>query len=157
MILVPYTRLHPATGKLLNRYAPGHVRVRIDPADLEAYWRLLAHEWSQPGDLLIVEQDIGIRAGAVEGLASCREPWCGHPYPVGRELLVCLGCTRFTAALKGAEPDLLEAVGRDASGALPPRVWQRLDARILEHLHGRGYRQHVHLPAVRHYHRYPSA
>lgn len=156
MILVPYTRLHPATGKLLRRYAPGHVRVRIDPADAEAYWRVLAHEWSQPGDLLVVEQDIGLRAGVVEGLTACREPWCGHPYPIGAQLLVCLGCTRFTAELKAAEPDLLEAVGRDDSGGPPARVWQRLDVRILDELRRRGYRQHEHSPAVAHYHRYPQ-
>jgi hypothetical protein len=157
LILVPYTRLHPATGKLLNRHAPGHVRVRIDPADPEAYWRLLAGAWREPGDLLIVEQDIGLCAGVVESLAACREPWCGNPYPIGAQLLVCLGCTRFTAELKAAEPDLLDAVGRDADGGLPARVWQRLDVRILDHLRARGYRQHRHEPALRHYHKYPSA
>lgn len=155
MILVPYTRLHPVTARLLNRYAPGHERVRIDPDDPEAYWRLLAERWREPGDLLIVEQDVGIHAGVVEGLTACREPWCGFAYPIGRQLLVCLGCTRFTAELKAAEPDLLDAVGQDATGGLPPRVWQRLDVRILDHLRERGYRQHEHRPAVKHYHRYP--
>lgn len=156
MILLPYTRLHPATARLANRYAPGHVRVRIDPADDTAYWRLLAKLWLEPGDLLIVEQDIGIRAGVVEGLAACPQPWCGFPTAIGRQLLVCLGCTRFSAALKAAEPDLLDAVGQDATGGLPARVWQRLDVRILDHLRARGYQQHEHLPTVAHYHRYPS-
>ena len=156
MILVPYTRLHPVTGRLLNRYAPGHVRVRIDPGDVEAYWRLLAQQWREPGDLLIVEQDIGLRPGVIDALDACPQPWCGNPYPIGRQLLVCLGCTRFSAALKAAEPDLLDAVGRDATGGLPARVWQRLDVRILDHLRSRGYRQHEHAPSVAHYHRYPS-
>ncbi len=157
MILVPYVRgmLNPATARLLKRYAPGHVRARIDPADAAAYWRLLAQAWRVPGDLLIVEQDVGIASGVVEGFASCREPWCGHPYPIGRQLLICLGCARFTGELKGAEPDLLDVVGQDASGGLPARVWQRLDVRILDELRRRGYRQHEHSPAVRHYHRYP--
>lgn len=154
MILVPFTRLHPATARLLNRHAPGHVRARIDPADVTAYWRLLADEWRRPGDLLIVEQDIGITADVVPGLTACREPWCGHPYPIGEQLLVCLGCTRFTAELKAAEPDLLDAVGRDDTAGLPARHWQRLDVRILDHLRNRGYTQHVHQPPVRHYHRY---
>lgn len=155
MILAPYTRLHPVTARLLNRYAPGHERVRIDPADSEAYWRLLADQWHEPGDLLIVEQDVGIHADVVESLAACPEPWCGFPYPIGAQLLVCLGCTRFTAELKAAEPDLLEAVGQDGTGGLPARAWQRLDVRILDHLRERGYRQHEHHPAVKHYHRYP--
>lgn len=156
MILVPFTRLHPVTARLLNRYAPGHERARIDPADSEAYWRLLAEAWREPGDLLIVEQDVGIRAGVIEELSACREPWCGFPYAIGAQLLVCLGCTRFTAELKAAEPDLLDAVGQDATGGLPARVWQRLDVRILDHLRARGHRQHEHHPGVAHYHRYPA-
>lgn len=156
MVLVPYTRLHPATARLLNRHAPGHRRVRLDPADVTAYWALLAEQWRTPGDLLIVEQDIGIHAGVVPGLTACREPWCGHPYPIGEQLLVCLGCTRFTAELKAAEPDLLDVVGEDGTGGLPARHWQRLDVRILDELRHRGYWQHRHDPPVRHYHRYPA-
>lgn len=154
MILAPFTRLHPATARLLNRHAPGHVRVRLDPADDGAYWALLAEAWREPGDLLIVEQDVGIRAGVVEELMSCREPWCGFPYPIGAQLLVCLGCTRFTAELKAWEPDLLDAVGDDATGGLPARAWQRLDVRILDHLRARGYAQHRHEPPVSHFHKY---
>lgn len=154
MIIVPYTRLHPATGRLLKRHAPGHHRVRIDLADVTAYWRIVADQWRQPGDLLIVEQDIGIHAGVVDGLTRCREPWCGHPYPIGEQLLVCLGCTRFTAELKAAEPDLLDMVGECADAGTPVRHWQRLDIRILDELRNRGYAQHVHEPPVRHYHRY---
>lgn len=154
MILLPYTRLHPATARLANRHAPGHRRIRLDPADDTAYWALLAQAWTEPGDLIVIEHDIGIHAGVIEGLTDCREPWCGHPYPIGQQLLVCLGCTRFTAELKAAEPDLLEAVGRVDTGGLPARVWQRLDVRILDELRNRGYRQHEHQPPVRHYHRY---
>ena len=156
MILVPYTRLHPATARLANRYAPGHVRVKIDSLDTGAYWRLLAREWAAPGDLTIIEHDIGIRPNVIAGFNSCREPWCGHPYAIGAQLLVCLGCTRFTAELKAAEPDLLEQVGRDDTGGLPARDWRRLDVRILDELRRRGYTQHRHEPPVAHYHRYPT-
>lgn len=154
MILVPYTRLHPTTARLLNQHAPGHVRVRLDPTDDAAYWALLARLWREPGDLMVVEQDIGLRAGVVEALAACREPWCGFPYAIGAQLLVCLGCTRFTAELKAAEPDLLDAVGEDGTGGLPARHWKRLDVRILDHLRARGYTQHRHEPSVTHYHKY---
>lgn len=155
MIVLPYTRLHPVTARLANRHASGHVRVRLDPADRHAYWALLATLWRKPGDLLIVEQDIGIRAGVVEGLGNCRQPWCGHPYPIGEQLLVCLGCTRFTAELKAAEPDLLDAVGQDDGGGMPARDWRYLDVKILTHLRDRGYEPHCHDLPVRHYHRYP--
>jgi hypothetical protein len=154
VILVPYTRLYPATARLLNRYAPGHQRVPLDAADPSAYWGLVAEAWRQPGDLVIVEQDIGIHAAVVPGFAACREPWCGHPYPIGEQLLVCLGCTRFTAELKASEPDLLDVVGEDGTGGLPARHWQRLDVRILDELRRRGYAQHPHDPPVRHYHKY---
>lgn len=130
------------------------MRVRLDPADPHAYWALLAGLWRQPGDLLIVEQDVGIHAGVVPGLAACREPWCGHPYPIGEQVLVCLGCTRFGAALKAAEPDLLEAVGADDAGGMPARHWKYLDVKILTALRARGYEQHRHEPPVRHYHQY---
>lgn len=154
MILLPYTRLHPVAARLANRHAPGHVRVKLDPRDQEAYWALLAREWRQSGDLLIIEQDVGIHDRVVPGMAACPEPWCGHPYPIGDLLLVCLGCTRFSAALKAAEPDLLDEVGEDGTGGLPARHWGRLDVRILDHLRARGYQQHQHSPPVRHYHRY---
>lgn len=154
MILLPYTRLHPATARLANRYAPGHVRVRLDPQDPYAYWALLAEAWRQPGDLLVIEQDIGIRAGVVEGLAECRRPWCGHPYPIGDVLRVCLGCTRFTAELKAAEPDLFDILAEDSSGGMPARHWKYLDTHLLMELRRRGYEQHRHAGAVRHYHRY---
>lgn len=155
MILAPFTHLHPETARLLDEHAPRHERVQIDPADVEAYWRLLAERWRQPGHLLIIEQDIGIHAGVVEGLAACPEPWCGHSYSIGDQLLICLGCTRFSAALKAAEPDLLDAVGLiDDDAGTPPRHWRRLDVRILNELRRRGYVQHEHLPAVGHFHRY---
>lgn len=156
MILIPYTRLHPATARLANRYAPGHVRVKVDALDASAYWRVLAREWVRPGDLTVIEHDIGIRPGVVAGFESCREPWCGHPYAIGAQLLVCLGCTRFTAELKAAEPDLLEVVGQDGTGGLPAKDWRRLDVRLAEELERRGYKRHRHEPPLTHYHRYPS-
>jgi hypothetical protein len=154
LILVPFTKLHPETERLLDLHAPGHERVQIDPADMSAYWALLAKVWHEPGDLVIVEHDIGITAEVLPGFASCPEPWCGNPYQIDKQVLVCLGCTRFTAVLKAAEPDLLEAVGEDGSGGLPARDWRRLDVRILDELRRRGYRQHWHEPPVMHYHQY---
>lgn len=154
MILLPYTRLHPTTARRANRHAPGHIRARIDPADDDAYWRLLARAWRLPDDLVVIEHDIGIHAGVVPGFTDCRQPWCGHPYLTGRQRVIALGCTRFTAKLKAAEPDLMDVVGEDATGGLPAKHWARLDVRILDELHRRGYVQHEHTPDVAHYHRY---
>lgn len=156
MILLPYTRLHPATARLANVHAPGHQRVRLDPGDDGAYWRLLAGAWRTPGDLIVVEQDIGLRAGVIEGLTACREPWCGHPYNAAGRTLVCLGCTKFSAELKAAQPDLLAVVGLLGGDGLPARHWRRLDVRLGDELRRRGYRVHEHAPQVAHYHRYPT-
>lgn len=155
MILIPYTRLHPATARLANRHTRSHLRMRLDPADMTAYWRLLAAAWREPGDLVVIEHDIGIHAGVIPGFAACPEPFCGHEYPLHLGVMrACLGCTRFTAALKEAEPDLLEAVGEVTGDGLPAKDWRRLDVRIGDELKRRGYAMHVHEPAVRHYHRY---
>jgi hypothetical protein len=154
MIIVPYTRLHPATARLLNKHAPGHRRVKLDPADMSAYWRLLAACWRQPGELIIVEHDIGIAAGTRPGFAACPEPWCAAAYPIDGSIAACLGCVRFSGALKAAEPDLLEEVGEVGNDGLPAKDWRRLDVRILDALRKRGYQQHRHFPNVLHYHKY---
>jgi hypothetical protein len=155
VILVPFTRLHPETARLLREHAPGHVLAEIDPQDMEAYWRLLAQWWREPGDLTVIEHDIGIRAGVTGELARCPEPWCGFPYPLDRGvLLACLGCTRFAGALKAAQPDLLDVVGEVTGDGLPAKDWRRLDVRLGDELKRRGYTVHEHGPPVSHFHRY---
>lgn len=155
MIILPHTRLHPATARLANRHAPGHRRVRLDPADMSAYWALLARLWQEPGELIVVEHDIGLHAGVIPGFTACPEPWCGFPYPLDRGvMLACLGCTRFRAELKAAEPDLLEVTGEVTGDGLPAKDWRRLDVRLGDELKRRGYVMHVHPGPVRHYHRY---
>lgn len=162
LVVLPYTRLHPATARLANRHAPGHERVMLTPDDgsdprvAAEYWGLLAELWRLPGDLVVIEQDIGLRVGVIEGFDACREPWCAHPYRIGRHCVVALGCTRFTAALKVAQPDLLERVGQIGGDGIPARHWRRLDVRLAGELRRRGYAVHEHAPEVAHYHRYPA-
>jgi hypothetical protein len=151
-IIVGYTNLHPDTERLLREHAPGFIAVPIDPADDDAYWRLLADEWQRPGDLIVIEQDIGIHAGVVEEFTQCREAWCGHPYWAGKTTAaIALGCTRFTADLKAAEPDLFEVVGRASIPGARPRNWRFLDARLFRELRHRGYEPHKHTLQVEHY------
>jgi hypothetical protein len=156
VIVLAHTRLHPVTARLANQHAPGHRRVRLDPLDSSAYWRLLAKAWTEPGDLVVIEQDIGLRPGVIAGFEACRQPWCGHPYLIGGRELVCLGCTRFTAELKTAVPDLFDLVAARSDPGLPGTHWRRLDERIASVLEARGYTRHRHQPAVAHYHRYPT-
>ena len=155
-ILLPYTdeKVQPETVERLRRYAPRYKPVRLDPSVTGAYFTLVAEEWSRPGDLVIVEHDIGINRHVMPGFRRCREPWCGHAYPIGQQMLVCLGCTRFTAELKAAEPDLMTVVGGIDNDGLHARDWRRLDVRMADVLHRRGYEAHEHEPPVEHYHHY---
>jgi hypothetical protein len=160
VILAPYTRdkQNPLARALLAEHAPGEVTWReIDPADDTAYSRILVEAWACYGDLTVVEHDIGIAPGVIEALASCRQPWCGFPYPIGRQLLVCLGCTRFTAHLKASLPDLMAraaAIGHEDGGHVGAGDWRRMDVRIAACLERLGHRRHEHGPPVRHLHDY---
>jgi hypothetical protein len=159
VILVPYVAgmLHPETERMLRLHVPDGTPIdwrEIGRDDMAGYWRLLAECWQEPGDLITVEHDIGIGPEVVPGFAACPEPYCGHPYNAAGSLLACLGCTRFSAALKAAEPDLLEVVGEVTGDGLPARDWRRLDVRISDELKRRGCAVHVHEPAVEHFHEY---
>src|SRR5674476_999633 len=161
IVLAPFTaeKINPETTRLIGEHVPSDVEVRwreIDPDDPTAYSRLLVEAWEWPGDLLIIEHDIGIHAGVIEALTQCRQPWCGFPYPIGEQLLICLGCTRFTAHLKVTLPNLMEqaaAVGdKEDGGCVPAGMWQRMDVRVGALLEAHGHNRHPHLPAVQHYH-----
>jgi hypothetical protein len=165
IVLVPFVAgmLNPETTRLLKAHVPAGVPVEwreLDPDQPCAYSRLLMEAWAWPGDLLIIEHDIGIHPGVVEALAECRQPWCGFPYPIGEQSLVCLGCTRFTAHLKATLPGLMAqaaAVGTEQDGGgVPAGVWQRMDVRIGALLEAQGHNRHPHLPAVQHFHEYPK-
>lgn len=164
MILFPFTRdkVNPEAVRLLAEHAPTGAeitRAEIDPANPSAYARVLVQAWEQPGDLIIIEHDIGIRAGVIEELTACDQPWCGFPYPIGEQLLVCLGCTRFTAHLKASLPGLMgdaAAVGTEQDGGgVPAGDWRRMDVRIAARLEALGHHRHRHDPPVTHFHRYP--
>lgn len=161
MILAPYTlaKQHPTARALLEQHAPGDVTwAQIPERDDTAYARILVEAWAEPGDLVIVEHDIGIRAGVVEELLSCTQPWCGFPYAIGTALLVCLGCTRFSAHLKASLPGLMaEAASITAEmdgGGVPAGDWRRMDIRIAACLERLGHARHAHGPAVTHFHQY---
>ena len=155
--------LDPRTTDLIHEHVPGGVEVlwrELDRDDPCAYSKLLTVAWQWPGALVIIEQDIGLVPGVIEGFTDCGQPWCGHPYSIGQQSLVCLGCTRFTASLKAALPGLMAeaaAVGSEQDGGgVPAGVWQRLDVRIGALLERVGHQRHPHQPQVEHFHHYPS-
>lgn len=160
IVLVPYTatRLRLDTVHAVSRHVPAGVEIvwrELDPADPTAYARALVEAWAWPGDLVVVEHDIVIGPGVIEGFTACDRPWCGHPYSIGAQSLVCLGCTRFTAELKAAYPGLMVAAAAVDTGGLPAGDWRRLDVRVADLLEAHGHTRHAHQPAVTHLHEYP--
>lgn len=164
IILVPFVtgRLDERTQEALDAHVPGNVEVRyreIDPHQPTMYSRILVEAWTWPGDLFIIEQDIEIHAGAVRILQECSQPWCGFPYAIGQQSIVCLGCTRFSAHLKATQPGLIAAAAAvgadDDGGGVPAGAWERMDVRIGAKLEALGHNRHVHQPAVTHHHFYP--
>jgi hypothetical protein len=162
VILAPYTlaKRSPRALRALTEHIPAGQTVEwreIDPGDDRAYSRILVEAWAEPGDLVIVEHDVGIRAGVIEELQACRQPWCGFPYPIGEQLIVCLGCTKFSAHLKASLPGLMAdaaGIGEEDGGGVPAGHWCRMDIRIAACLERLGHNRHRHEPAVDHFHTY---
>ncbi|HEY7046580.1 MAG TPA: hypothetical protein VH373_05120 [Jatrophihabitantaceae bacterium] len=144
-VLVPYTRLHPETARRLARFAPDAVLRAIEIDDRTGYWRVLAEAWAWPGDLVVIEHDIGIDADVLPGFAACPEPVCARPYrwTSGDRLITGFGCVRFRAEVKQAHPELFTEVGELDWLLVEPRVGGELQRRV--------GRPHVHRPAVEHY------
>lgn len=155
MIVAPYTKLHPETAELLDIHAPDHLRWELDPADDTAYAELLRRLWRGcRGDLIIIEQDIGINHAVVPQLTRCTHPWCGFAYPVQGRPVFALGCVRFRAELLVQERDLMdEAAALDVDG-FGVGHWRRLDVAVERTMRSRGYAPHLHYPDVSHFHEY---
>jgi hypothetical protein len=145
-ILLPYVpgMLNPKTAEWASMYNVTYAE--LNPNDDEAYFRLLAEHWRQPGNLVVVEQDILPRPGVVEQLAYCRYAWCCSAYAVaqGSMLNVGLGLASFSARMKRHWPGLMDRVGYIDDDGAPVKTWRRLDTRVSRVLHELGYRPHVH-------------
>jgi hypothetical protein len=123
----------------------GATLVELDREDWTAYWRLLAHHWRAPGDLLLVEQDILPAPGVTTDMLACDHLWCSSPYwSVNRWLPDGLGCARFSEALKRSLPDALVHVGRMHDGDGAQGVWWLLDHRLSGYLRSAGHEPHEH-------------
>lgn len=119
-----------------------------DPTD---YWDLLASWWfvhssGEDGPLVVVEQDVLPADGVVDDMAACPELWCSSPYQLGTGVWLDegLGCTKFSADLMAAHPDLMARVGEIDDDGLPAKDWHRLDVRIARVLRDLGYAPHTH-------------
>lgn len=156
-ILVPYVAgmLRPETKKWAEGYADAQL-VELDRNDDAAYFNLLAHWWQQPGDLIVVEQDIVPRQCGIERMAFCQKSmWCTERYPIEHHTMLDngLGCVRFSQRLKERWPGVMVRVGYIDNDGEPAKSWRRLDTRVSLVLHQLGYKPHVHSTA-QHLHDY---
>jgi len=168
-ILCPYTEtpgengqsLNPLTRQMLdNNNAGCEVRyIPIDPRHHLRYAELLAEAWLWPGDLIVVEHDIGITEHTVWRFLDCDQPWCGNAYTVGHDPIMALGCVKFSAHLKAMQPGLMDRARLGSTpydgGHMANGDWRRLDGNVSSQLHMLGHTQHRHYPDVNHFHPYP--
>lgn len=154
-VVCPFTTFHPLCERALDLYAPDAERWHLNE-HANAYHKLLANVWADGEAFLIVEHDIEIRAGVVEELEACPEPYCLFPYvgPGGNDLLTrSMGCTRFSAELIAAHPTVFSDLA-DRDGETSPRFWKRIDAEVAYYFQLRNVAPHVHEPPVLHHHVY---
>ena len=138
----------------LEKYAPHADLVELGE-NHESYFRFLSDMWAIGETFLNIEQDIEIHEEVVPQLESCPEPWCAFGYFYGYPikdtgqigiLYKALGCTKFSAELMQAVPDLMTD--------LPVKHWRRIDSEMLPSLVKLGYEVHVHKPPVSQHHVY---
>lgn len=158
-IVCPYTLasdpgmergLHPLCEAALAAHAPDAEMLYLGTRH-DSYRDLLADLWAAGDSFLLIEHDVEIHDRVIPELDACPEPWCSFPYPVGSPdgmIDSSLGCTRFTADLLAAVPDMIDR--------LPVRDWRRLDCELAPRLRQAGFVPHVHHPAVKHHHVYPA-
>lgn len=149
-VVVPYTRLHPATAASIAEHAPHAELTQLAETDGLAYWRLLDTIWRDGRDVVIIEHDNALRADVLPSFDACPRLWCTFPYQ-GEHALIprgALGCVRFRGMLMTRDPDLWMRFDR--------RHWQRLDSELSTRLMHPPFTIEpcVHTPPILHYHVY---
>jgi hypothetical protein len=138
-VVVPFTVLRPETQAALEGENVSYVDVS---GGEDHYHWLLDELWSRGEGLLIVEHDLVAYPGAIAALRDCQADYCGVPYLVGRNFVVDLGMTKFSAALTVAYPD---AVNR-----MTDAHWKAQDGQLLGYLRPLRGGPHWHWPAAHH-------
>lgn len=120
--------------------------VRIDAADIYAYWQLLVRVFEHGGDFLIIEQDMAPTDEQITDIMDCPEPWCVFGYFRGTFNMCALGMFRLRKEVYAAYPSLLR---RDLP-INPPVPYDQCDGVIYSRLGACSYEPHRHYPDVEH-------
>jgi hypothetical protein len=158
-ILCCYTqpKFNPATRAGIAEHAPATQLIDVTE-DPFGYWREIRSRWEGTEDLILIEHDNEVPAGAIESLTTCPEPWCCYAYPIFRtqhRLRLGLGLTKFSAKAQQAVTPRRIAEGFSLCTTCKGQgCWNHLDGRITELLkQDAGLKPHVH-GDVQHYHDY---
>lgn len=154
-IVVPHTPtgLAAETVEALHAHAAGHDIHYVDVSDHdEQLYELWLALWAACEDVVVVEHDIEIHAGVLEGFAACPNPWCSFGYRYAHfGVYHGTGCVRIRSTLMTATPNLIKNVSLHQNQQHPPRHWCSLDAFMQHELGERGFEQCRHEPPVTHH------
>jgi hypothetical protein len=129
----------------------------IDPHSPTRYARLLIELYVDPGDLVIVEQDVVPPEGSIARLLDCDYAWCTHPMLHGGERKIdLLGLAKFSAGLKRMWPYAFEAALHKGVGGSHRPHWRSCDTLIARWLRIHKLEPHVHGPDAIHLSRLPK-
>ncbi len=96
-VVVPYTRVHPATRAALDRCAPHAEYVDVSASDF-AYHALLTRLWAEREDLILIEHDIEVDEAIIDAFETCPRLWCCVAEAPGASW-AALTCNRFRREL----------------------------------------------------------
>ena len=104
----------------------------------DSYGGMFVELWNAGDPFIICEWDVVPYPGAIQSLLECNERWCGFKYPLqGGNIAHSFGLNKY-------HPE----------GELPPTTeqvpWWQLDGVVVPALRKRGWRPHIHEPAVAH-------
>lgn len=182
MVVMPYVdgMLSDALLRVVRLSGYPYLLCQLDRADLGAYGRLVRRLWSQPTDVVIVEQDVVPTLTQLKELSTCGHDWCGFNYdgsvyPDGP----MFGCVRLSRrlmvrhpyaaeiALTTPEPgrgtsrlcDDARARAQQGSPWTPAgeRQWWAVDNAMARDLMIRGERWQAHAARVHHAHAGPPS
>lgn len=171
--------LRPETFEAVLTQAPGEVEfIEHEPGGLH-YSDLMRRLWREPGQLVLVLQDVVPPPDSLRELGECGEDWCGHQCPYNDHFLpMTHSLTKFSGRLRRCWPDFadltlarsrwsrpgfcLQPGERDLWPAAHPEVWPTsvdwsVAGETMTHeLLKAGMSWHEHEPPCGHLHDYPA-
>lgn len=131
-LVVAFCQLHPKTAQaaLAELKADAQIVWADTSGSDTAYFEAIERHWAEGQTFVLLEQDKLPVPGALRALHDCPASWCTYPVPMAHNGQPCdfvsLSCTKFSAELMAAVPDLMDRVAKLNMGR-GPKHWDRLD------------------------------